>query len=101
MNDKLDLSAVQEDFLARRWESAESGCLRILEQAPAHSPAQELLAKIQTARGDFARAIETTERAIGLSPNAADLYRRCGDLYFNMRDLKKAIQLYTKKMIVI
>ncbi len=96
MNDKPDLSAVQDDFLARRWESAESGCLRILDQAPTHSPALELLAKIQTARGDFASAIETTERAIGLSPNAADLYRRCGDLYFNMRDLKKAIQNYRK-----
>jgi len=96
MNDKPDLSAVQEDFLARRWESAESGCLRVLEQAPTYPPALELLAKIQTARGDFARAIETTEQAIGLSPNAADLYRQCGDLYFKTRDLKKAIQNYRK-----
>lgn len=96
MNDKPDLSDIQADFLARRWSRAESGCLRILEQSPTHVPTLELLAKVQAARGDFACAIETIEKAITVSPNGPDLYRQCGDLYFSARQLEKAIQNYRK-----
>ena len=94
MNEKPDLSKAREDFVAQRWDQAESICRRILSQDHDHLPALELLARIQSARGDFSNAIKTLEEAIRISPESSELYRHCGDLHFNAGEPKKAIHHY-------
>ena len=94
MNEIPDLSKAREDFVAQRWDQAESICRRVLSQDHDHLPALELLARIQSARGEFSDAIKTLEQAIHISPNTPDLYRYCGDLHFNARNLQLAIHHY-------
>ncbi len=94
MTQRPDLSVIQANFFAKKWDLAESGCLQALQEFPEHLPALELLATIQSARGDAPAAIATIEKAMSVSPNNPVLCRQCGDIYFNSRQLKKAIRWY-------
>ena len=96
MNQNPDFTVIQSDFEAQRWKRAEAGCLSVLRQSPKDLPTLQLLAKIQSAQGDYRGAIATIEKAISVSPNNADLYRQCGDMHFNSRQFKSAIGWYRK-----
>ena len=47
-------------------------------------------------RGDLSKAIQSYEKAIELTPDAADTYYNLGNVYTNQGDLTNAIQSYEK-----
>jgi predicted O-linked N-acetylglucosamine transferase (SPINDLY family) len=79
-----------------RLDLAEEICRRILSVEPEQPDALHLLGAFAQELGDYARAVQYVERAIGADGNQAHFYNTLGEAYRCLERIPEAIQCYQR-----
>jgi predicted TPR repeat methyltransferase len=76
------------------FDEARECCGQLLESAPGHGGALQLMGVLQARRGDFEAAVELFDRAIAAAPEVASAYNNRGNALLALDRAAKAVASY-------
>ncbi len=72
--------------------------IRLTDQDPKDDSVFFMLGTAYKKRGEYEEAKKALQRAIQLNGDAADYYNNLGNVFYAMRDLKKAVEMYDESI---